>query len=56
MMRPVRKTLRMLENPKDDADTEEQLRQTKSHLLTIGQQIEKNCEGKSEEWIKEWTE
>ena len=56
MMRPVRKTLRMLENPKDDADTEEQLRQTKSHLLTIGQQIEKNCEGKSDEWIKEWTE
>ncbi|KAL5259223.1 hypothetical protein ACHWQZ_G009620 [Mnemiopsis leidyi] len=56
MMRPVRKTLRMLENPKDDADTEEQLRQTKSHLLTIGQQIEKNCEGKSEEWVKEWTE
>ncbi|XP_063679146.1 chromodomain-helicase-DNA-binding protein 1-like isoform X2 [Bolinopsis microptera] len=56
MMRPVRKTLRMLENPKDDADTEEQLRQTKSHLLTIGQQIEKTCEGKSDEWIKEWTE
>lgn len=55
-MRPVRKTLRLLENPADDADKEEQLRQTKSHLLTIGKQIEKSCEGKSDEWIEEWTE
>ena len=55
-MRPVRKTLRLLENPVEEHDTEEQLRQTKAHLITIGEQIEKNCEEKSEEWIKEWTE
>ena len=55
-MRPVRKTLRQLENPVEELDDKEQLRQTKAHLITIGQQIAKNCEGKSEEWIKEWTE
>lgn len=46
----------MLENPEEEVDKETQLRQTKAHLLTIGQQIEKCCEGKSEEWITEWTE
>ena len=55
-MRPVRKTLRLLEKPDEEADKEVQLRQTKAHLLTIGRQIEKNCEGKTEEWIEEWTE
>ena len=46
----------MLENPDTDLDKEDQLRQTKEYLLTIGEQIEKTCEGKQEEWITEWTE
>eukprot|EP00116_Pleurobrachia_bachei_P005721 sb/3465983/ len=56
MMRPVRKTLRMLLLGLwlDLFLLVEAV--WLEYLLTIGQQIEKTCEGKQEEWITEWTE